>query len=270
MKFFLFFLLFTNIFANNLQKAIIYDERKHNINGFYLSEKLDGVRAYWNGVELLSKNGNKIYAPSWFLSNFPPFELDGELWTKQGDFENIQSIVLSQQEPKEWENITYNIFEVPNIKGDFNARLNHLKIFLDKNPNEFIKIIPQIKVENKEEVYKYLDEVLSKNGEGVMLKNPKLDYFTGRSKDILKVKKYFDDECLIVAYNLEKNRLKSLVCEYINSSKNKIIFNLGNGFSEEQRLNPPKIGEFVTFKYYGFTKNSKPKFASFLRVRNQE
>ena len=56
-----------------------------------MSEKLDGIRAYWDGKEFRSKNGNKIYAPSWFLDNLPPFELDGELWTKRDDFENIQT-----------------------------------------------------------------------------------------------------------------------------------------------------------------------------------
>ncbi len=52
--------------------------------------------------------------------------------------------------------------------------------------------------------------------------------------------------------------------------ENNVIFNLGGGFSDNERLNPPKTGDIVTFKYYGFTKNAKPKFASFLRVRKKE
>ena len=50
-----------------------------------MSEKLDGIRAYWDGVRLVSRGGKVIYAP--------PFALDGELWTKRSDFENISSIV---------------------------------------------------------------------------------------------------------------------------------------------------------------------------------
>jgi len=263
-----FILLFTSYsFAINLQQASIYDEKKHNINNYYMSEKLDGIRAYWNTKELLTKNGNKIFAPKWFTKNFPPFELDGELFTKQNDFENIQSIVLSQKETKEWENITYNIFEVPNQKGDFKARLNFLQKWLNKNPNKFIKIIPQKKINNKDELNSFLDEVLAKNGEGVILKNYKLEYFTGRSENILKVKKFLDDEAEVISQNFrEDGTLKSLEVKL----KNGIKFNLGNGFKNSDRLNPPKIGDIITFKYYGLTKNKKPKFASFLRVRQKE
>jgi len=266
-KLFFILLFISYSFAINLQQASIYDEKKHNINNYYISEKLDGIRAYWNTKELLTKNGNKIFAPKWFTKNFPPFELDGELFTKRNDFENIQSIVLSQEEAKEWENITYNTFEVPNQKGDFKARLNFLQKWLDKNPNKFIKIIPQQKINNKDELNSFLDEVLAKNGEGVILKNYKLEYFTGRSENTLKVKKFLDDEAEVISQNFrEDGTLKSLKVKL----KNGVKFNLGNGFKNSDRLNPPKVGDIITFKYYGLTKNKKPKFASFLRVRQKE
>ena len=261
-------LLFIFIYLNSqeLEKAKNYDNSKHNITNWYMSEKLDGIRAYWNGKELLSKNGNKIYAPNWFTKDFPPFELDGELWTRRDDFESIQNIVLDTNPSSKWEEITYNIFEVPNAKGNFEERLKKLEQWLVKNPNKNIKIIPQIKCKNQEHLEIYLKELLDKKAEGIILKNPNKDYFQGRSDDILKVKKFFDDEGLVIGHNYKNGKFKSLKLEL----KNKVIFNLGGGFSNEQRLNPPKIGEIVTFKYYGFTKNQKPKFASFLRIRNKE
>lgn len=88
-----------------------------------------------------------------------------------------------------------------------------------------------------------------------------------RSQNILKVKKFLDDEGEVVSHNFNKDgSFRSLNLKL----KNGIVFKLGGGFSNKDRENPPKIGEFVTFKYYGFTKNSKPKFASFLRVRKKE
>ena len=231
-----------------------------------MSEKLDGIRAYWDGKEFRSKNGNKIYAPSWFLDNLPPFELDGELWTKRDDFENIQNIVLDINPSSKWEEITYNIFEVPNAKGNFEERLKKLEQWLVKNPSKNIKIIPQIKCKNQEHLEIYLKELLDKKAEGIILKNPNKDYFQGRSNDILKVKKFFDDEGVVIAQNYKNGKFKSLKIEL----KNKVVFNLGGGFSNQQRLNPPQIGDIITFKYYGFTKNQKPKFASFLRIRNKE
>ena len=262
-------LLFIFIYLNSqeLQKAKNYDNSKHNITNWYMSEKLDGIRAYWNGKELLSKNGNKIYAPNWFTKDFPPFELDGELWTKRDDFESIQNIVLDTNPSIKWEEITYNIFEVPNEKGNFDKRLEKIKFWLDKNPNKIIKIIPQLICKNETDLNIYLKELLDKKAEGIILKNPNLEYFTGRSENILKVKKFYDEEGLVIGLNYSKNgEFKSLQLKLNNG----IIFNLGGGFSDIQRKIPPQIGDIVTFKYYDLTKNNKPKFASFLRIRKKE
>ena len=267
MKIFLFFLLNISLLAIDLQKAYIYDKKIHNIKNWYMSEKLDGIRAYWTGKELLSKNGNKINAPYWFIKDFPSFELDGELWTKRDDFENIQNIVLDENPSSKWEEITYNIFEVPNTSGNFDKRLEKIKLWLQKNPNKYINIIPQKVCKDESDLDNYLKDLLEKKAEGIILKNPKLEYFAGRSNDILKVKKFYDDEGLIIGINYTKNNeFKSLKLQLNNG----IVFNLGGGFSNIERQNPPKVGDIVTFKYYTFTKNNKPKFASFLRVRNKE
>lgn len=232
-----------------------------------MSEKLDGIRAYWNGKTLITKNGNIINAPNWFIKDFPPFELDGELWTKRADFENVQSIVLDSIPSDKWREITYNIFEVPNQKGIFFDRVKVLNSWLDKNPNTHIKIIPQIVCKNEIHLNEYLKELINKKAEGIILKNPNTSYEIGRTNNLLKVKNFFDDEGIVIGHNFDKNkRLKSLKIKL----KNGIVFNLGGGFSETERLNPPNIGKVVTFKYYGFTKYKKPKFASFLRIREKE
>lgn len=90
------FILYTTLLGGELQKAKLFDYSQ-NIDNWLMSEKLDGIRAFWDGKELKTRQGKKIYAPSWFTQNFPPFELDGELWSKRMDFENIQSIALSQK-----------------------------------------------------------------------------------------------------------------------------------------------------------------------------
>lgn len=228
-----------------------------------MSEKLDGIRAYWDGEKFRTRQNIPIYAPDWFTKNFPPFQLDGELWTTQNDFENIQSIVLSKNSNKRWKKITYNIFEVPYAKGNFLKRLEKVQVWFLKNNNPQVKIIEQIYCKNTQELNKFLNNIIKKNGEGVMLKNPNISYESGRSSNILKVKKFQDAEGKIIGINYNKTLLKSLIIEL----PNKVRFNLGNGFSKIQRENPPKIGAIVTFKYYGLTKNKKPKFASFLHER---
>ncbi|MGB7403411.1 MAG: DNA ligase [Arcobacter sp.] len=256
--------IISNIFSLNLEKPKIY--KNQEINNWLMSEKLDGIRAYWDGKSLYTKNGNKIFTPSSFTNNFPPFELDGELWSKRDDFENIQSIVLDKAPSSKWSEITYNIFEAPNSKGNFYMRLEKIKDWFDKNPNIKVNIIKQIKCKNKKELDDFLEKIVLLKGEGVIIKNPNLKYINKRSKNSLKVKKFYDEEGIVQKINYKNKRMKSLEIKLNNG----IIFNLGNGFSDKQRLNPPKVGEQVTFKYYDLTKNGKPKFASFLRVRKQE
>lgn len=266
MKFILLFFINFSLFAFELQKATIYNENINFKENWYMSEKLDGIRAYWNGKELFTKNGNKIFAPTWFTKDFPNFQLDGELWSKKEDFENIQNIVLDKNPSSKWQQITHNIFEVPNENGDFKKRLEKIENWLKINPNSYIKIIPQIICKDKTHLNNFLNEMLKNKAEGVMLKNPNKEYKNLNANDLLKIKTFFDDEAIVIGHNIKDEKLKSLILKM----KNGIIFNLGGGFSNEERITPPKIGETITFKYYGFTKNGKPKFASFLRIRKKE
>jgi DNA ligase-1 len=263
--FFLLLLLYSLAFAFDIQKPETYDD--DNVTGWMMSEKLDGIRGYWDGESLYSKNGNKLHPPKWFTKNFPPFPLDGELWSKRDDFEFIQSIVLDSTPKDGWKNITYNVFEVPNAKGDFIERLKKVKEWFKTHKNPHVNIIEQIECVNEANLMEFLEKVVTLKGEGVIVKDPSQPYHTGRSPHILKVKKVYDMEGIVTGHNLRDNgTLKSLVVKLENG----VIFNLGGGFSDEQRENYPKLGEMVTFKYYGFTKNGKPKFASFLRIREKE
>ena len=244
-----------------LQHAKIYKDQ--NISGWMMSEKLDGIRGYWDGKEMYTKQGNILFAPNKFTNNFPPFALDGELWSQRQDFENIQSTVLKHH--SSWVNITYNIFEVPRAKGDFIKRLQKARNWFQKHQNSHVHIIKQHPCPNQKVLLKYLENVTAKGGEGVMVKDPALTYFMGRTAHILKVKKAQDMEGKVTAhhYRTDRHTLKSLTIQL----KNSVSFKLGNGFTNEQRQNPPVIGSTITFKYYGFTKNGKPKFASYMRIQ---
>ena len=69
-----------------LMLAKVY-ESGVDLADYWVSEKLDGVRAYWNGSRLLSRNGNVFPAPDWFVADFPKVPLDGELWGGRGTFD---------------------------------------------------------------------------------------------------------------------------------------------------------------------------------------
>ena len=265
----MFILCMSSLHSQELQKPKVYHGYE-NIKNWVMSEKLDGIRGYWDGEKLKTKKGNTIHAPKWFTKKFPPFELDGELWTKRGDFENIQSIVLVDRPTKKWEDITYNIFEVPNKDGNFTQRLQHIKNWIVDNKLDHVKIIEQKNCKNKLELKKYLHYIEKLGGEGVVIKNPKLPYFYGRSSKILKVKSFKDMEGKVIGINKGKGRFENIMGSLTLRLDNGIVFKLGGGFKLKEREHPPQIGKIVTFKYYGLTKNKKPKFASFLRIREDE
>ena len=58
-----------------------------------MSEKLDGIRGIWNGKTLHTRNNNPLNPPNFWLKNFPPFSLDGELWLDYESFEQTSSII---------------------------------------------------------------------------------------------------------------------------------------------------------------------------------
>lgn len=73
--------------ATAVMLAEKYDEDFSKVKGWLMSEKLDGVRCYWNGKQMYTRGKNIIEAPDWFLKLLPEnLALDGELWTKRDDF----------------------------------------------------------------------------------------------------------------------------------------------------------------------------------------
>ena len=237
-----------------------------NISNWLISEKLDGVRAYWNGKDLVSRNGKAFAVPSWFVKGFPPFEIDGELWTKRGDFENVISIVNRQSPHEGWRNISYQIFEVPNQEGGLLERLEVLETWLVKNPNSFIKILPQKICKGSEHLKRLLAEVEAKGAEGLVVREPNALYVGKRSKSSLKIKSFQDDECVVKGYTKGKGKFEGLVGALLCEWKDRTL-KIGSGLSLEDRKFPPALDANITFKYNGLTKYGNPKFPVFLRVR---
>jgi DNA ligase-1 len=244
-------------------------DHKVDIKGWWMSEKLDGVRGYWTGKELISRAGNPFHAPEWFTRNFPPTPLDGELWTGREQFPELVSIVRRESADTDWGKVHYFVFDAPEIEGCFEKRLDFVRRWFLEHPNLFAEVLEHQICESEEHLQKKLTEIESLGGEGVMLRKPDSPYTVGRSHDLLKVKTYEDAEATVIKYlpgsGRNAERLGSLLVELPNG----IQFAIGTGFPDEERNNPPAIGSIITFKYYGFYKSGIPKFASFLRIREE-
>lgn len=241
--------------------------KDQNISGYYMSEKLDGIRAFWNGEKLLSRNGHEIYAPKWFLRDFPPFKIDGELWSKRGDFENISSITSEFKPSIKWQELKFYIFEVPEQKGNLIQRLNVLKEYLKTHQNTTIRLIEQQICKDKAHLKSFLKSVEQKGGEGVVLREPNAQYIAKRTSKALKVKSFDDAECKVIAHHNGSGKFDNVLGSLTCKNDENVTFKIGSGFSDNERANPPKIGEIITYKYQGLTKNNKPRFPIFLRIR---
>ncbi len=250
----------------SLQKPVAY-QGNEIVTGWLMSEKLDGIRGYWDGKKLLTRQGKKITPPAWFTQNFPPFELDGELWSGRSQFELIQSIVLDQIPSDDWVKITYNLFEVPGVEGDFLVRLKKAQDWFSRHPSKYVKFIPQVPCKGKPHLDTFLGEIEALGGEGVIVKDPGQPYHTGRSPHVLKVKNFSDMEGVVIAVHPGKGKFTGKMGSLSIRLASGIQFKIGTGFSNKERVTPPEIGEIITFKHYGFTHSGKPRFASFLRVR---
>ncbi len=254
------------LFAAKPNLLLLKVYKDQNISGWVMSEKLDGIRAFWDGKHLISRGGKIIHAPKWFIKNYPPFAIDGELWTKRGDFENISSIVRDRVPSQNWHEIKHYIFEVPNAAGGLFERLAKVKPYEGKN----IRIIPQKYVKSKEDLQKFLKSIEKLGGEGVVVRDPNAAYINKRTSKALKVKSFYDTECEVVKILKGKgkysDKMGSVECKLPNAT----LFKIGSGFSDAQRSNPPKVGDIITFKYKEMTKYGKPRFPIFLRVRNAQ
>ena len=253
-----------------------------NVGGWLASEKLDGVRAYWDGRNLLSRNGKILAAPEGWSTYFPPFALDGELYTARGEFEKIQSIVMDKMpNATEWSEVKFCVFDVPEASGGLLGRLSELEKFILKSPQagQNLKIIKQVKVKDNAEFEAFAEAVIAKGGEGAVVREPNAPYERKRSKNALKYKKFKDAECEVTAINAGTGKyaglMGSVTCKSLGAAGSNsdeqiprgVKFKVGSGFSDEERANPPKIGSVITYKYQNLTANGLPRFPIFLRVR---
>ncbi|MBN6064029.1 DNA ligase [Aggregatibacter actinomycetemcomitans] len=247
---------------------MLLESYKHqNVTGWVMSEKLDGVRGYWDGKQIFTRGGVQLNPPTYFLEKFPPFAIDGELFSQRDQFADISSIVRAYQD-KGWHKLKLYVFDVPDAEGDLFTRLAQLKTYLAQNPSDYIEIIEQIPIENPQHIQQFLQQVEQLKGEGIVIRNPNAPYERKRSSQILKLKTALDEECTVVAHHKGKGQFENVMGS-LTCKNHRGQFKIGSGFKLDDRINPPPIGAVITYKYRGLTNKGKPRFATFWRATEQ-
>lgn len=235
-----------------------------DVTRFWVSEKLDGVRARWDGRQLISRGGKIFMAPEWFVRDFPDQPLDGELWMGRGSYEDVVSVVRRQTPHDGWRNVKFMVFDLPAQEGTFTKRIKAMRQ-LKKTP--YLDVIEQFRVASNKALMDKLDDIARQGGEGLMLHRQNAFYHSDRSDDLLKVKPFEDAEAIVVGYKPGKGKITGLMGAIKVRMANDKEFYIGSGFTQQQRKTPPPIGGLVTYRYQGFTQAGIPRFAVFVRQR---
>jgi DNA ligase-1 len=242
-------------------------DNAQDLAGWWLSEKLDGVRAYWDGKSLISRLGNRFHAPDWFLEGLPETPLDGELWIGRKAFQRTVGIVRRQDQTDLWKQVRFVAFDAPDVDGAFEARLAAIRAHVERHGPPYLAAHEHVLCTGLDHLRAELARVEALGGEGLMLRQPESRYEVGRSLTLLKVKNFRDAEARVLEHlkgaGRHKGRLGALLVELADGTQ----FSVGTGFSDREREAPPPVGSVVTFRYQELSEGGVPRFPSFVRMR---
>ena len=245
-------------------------QQQDNLSDYWVSEKLDGVRAYWDGERLYTRQGHPINAPEWFTHRLPPIPLDGELWLGRGRFAELSGIVRTQHpDHQAWQSVRYQLFDLPSQLSTFDQRLADLKHLTEQLDLPWLNVVAHEKFANHQALQQRLEQLSQAGAEGLMLHRGSAYHQLGRSDDLLKYKLYEDTEAVIIGYSQGQGQFSGLMGALVVRLNDGKTFKIGSGFSLQERQNPPAIGQTITFRYNGKTANGLPRFARFMRVREE-
>lgn len=237
-----------------------------DLTDWWMSEKLDGVRAYWDGEKFLSRQGNEYHAPDWFAEGLPNSPLDGELWIDRKAFQKTVSIVRRQDKSDRWKAVRYLVFDAPDVSGTFEERIHYLRDCCASIENNFVEVHEHVRCSGTKHLTDELARVETLGGEGLMLRQPGSSYEMGRSSTLLKVKNFHDAEAEVIGHQAGKGKHKGRLGALLLRLPDGTEFSVGTGFKDNQRENPAPLGSLITFRYQELSDGGVPRFPSFVRI----
>jgi DNA ligase-1 len=276
-SFFRFLLCFCSLFFVDTpvaqdRPAIMLAQSYHSgldVSQYWVSEKLDGVRARWDGRQLVSRGGKTFAPPPWFVKGFPDQALDGELWIGRGRYEDVMSIVTRTTPHEGWRQIRFMVFDLPEDTRRFEQRVTAMVRLAKEKQSDYLQVVEQFRVPDDEVLMQAMDEVHAAGGEGLMLHHRDAFYRSGRSGDLLKLKRFDDAEATVLGYKPGKGKYQGMVGSLKVRSEDGREFYVGSGLSDRQRRQPPPVGSLVTYRFQGLTDSGLPRFPVFLRERRK-
>lgn len=159
------------------------------VGGWWMSEKLDGCRAFWDKTCFRTKDSwLKIDAPKWLTARMPRDQaLDGELWAGYGTFQTMRVLVQhgAASDPR-WAGVRFMCFDAPTTDAmPLEQRWLIARTLAEQAGAGWVE---QRRCLNGAEAHTEMQRIVARGGEGVMLRKPGHYYEFGRSRNWLKVK----------------------------------------------------------------------------------
>ena len=174
-----------------------------------------------------------------------------------------------QPDDAEWRQVRYMLFELPDAPGTFSERIARMQEIVAAARIPWLQAVEQFRVRDRAELQQRLSKVLKQRGEGLMLHLAEAPYSTGRGDVLLKLKPWLDAEATVIEHLPGKGKYRGMLGALRLEMPDGKRFNLGTGFSDAARRNPPPVGTLVTYRYRELNQNGMPRFASYLRVRER-
>jgi DNA ligase-1 len=239
--------------------------------GWWCSEKYDGVRAWWNGREFVSRTGHVFVAPALFKARMPRVVLDGELWLGRGKFQTCSGVARGGA-PDDWASMRFMAFDVPEFDGlvlEHRLARLHAEVQLASCP--WLHAVEQNKVASAAHLRQLLADVEAQGGEGLVIRRPGSRYQQGtRSTDWLRVVSVLTAEATVVGHTRGKGArgggTGALICQMPGGQH----FKVGTGLKTADIVNPPPVGTIITYGYKTLTDAGLPREPRFVCVRGEE
>jgi len=239
--------------------------------GYWVSEKLDGVRGVWDGRVLRFRSGRPLSAPDWFVAALPAQALDGELWWARGQFDRLSGVVRQEvPDDQAWRAVQYRVFDAPGHGGTFAERVAWIEARLAAMRVPWLVPVAHTQLTDAAALQALLHSTVAQGGEGLMLHRADALWREGRSDALFKFKPELDEEGLVVGHQRGKGRLAGLTGALLLQTPQGQRLALGAGLSDALRRNPPPVGTWVTYRFPERTPSGLPRFATFVRVREAE
>jgi DNA ligase-1 len=185
------------------------------------------------------------------------------------------SIVRTQNNPDAWKfSVSYQVFDCPSMGDEpFEDRIAFVQETFKKLRIRWVHVLEHTECRSRKHLLDMLDDVCGKGGEGLMLREPGSPYVNGRSKTLLKVKRFLDADAIVRGH--ERGSGKNANCtgalrvEMLDAKGRPTgkLFKIGSGLTDQQRRTPPKIGATVIYRYQELSNSGTPRFPTFVGER---